>query len=179
VIDEAYADFTMEDTSLVESIAEFDNLIIVKSLTKTYAIPGLRLGYLLSSATIADAISSSKMPWSVNTLAIEAGNFIIKHLIKMPLPLNKLLGDTAALIKQLNNNTSIHIIPTHTNFFLCETTKSTATELKNFLLNEYGILIRDASNFRGLNAKHFRIATQTKSKNELLIEAIHKWSERF
>lgn len=176
VIDEAYVDFTNENISMVNELAQFSNLIIIKSLTKTYAIPGLRLGYILSNPSIINTILSFKMPWSVNTMAIEAGKFIVQNHIKSLLPLKELLCDTEELIQQLNKVEHINVLPTQTNFFLCETKKGTAEELKYFLLNEHGLLIRDASNFRGLTANHFRIATQTKEKNELLVKGIKQWT---
>lgn len=175
MIDEAYVDFTPEPVSMVEELIHFPHLILVKSLTKTHAIPGLRLGYIISNPTIIKHITSYKMPWSVNTMAIEAGKYIIHNRLNFPLPLEQLLTDTQQLIQQLRKQQQVEITPTHTNFFLCETKNGSAADLKSFLVNEYGILIRDASNFRGLNNKHFRIATQTAAKNELLINAVGQW----
>jgi threonine-phosphate decarboxylase len=176
VIDEAYVDFTSEDISMIPELVKFSNLIIVKSLTKAYAIPGLRLGYIISNSAAIKNILSCKMPWSVNTLAIAAGNYIVDNQVKLTLPLKQLLDDTHQLVQQLSENEYIKITPTSTNFFLCETTKGTAATLKSFLVNEYGLLIRDASNFRGLTNRHFRIATQTTAQNELLVKAIYQWT---
>ncbi|SFD48049.1 threonine-phosphate decarboxylase [Chitinophaga sp. CF118] len=171
VIDEAYIDFTRERASMVESIGK--NLIIVKSLTKTYSIPGLRLGYLLSDIAIIQKILKYKMPWSVNALAIEAGIYITQH--REALPLEILLQDTAELIKQLRQIDGITVLDSHTNFLLCRTNKGTAAALKLFLLDTYGILIRDAANFRSLSPAHFRVATQTSDKNALLVKGISTW----
>lgn len=168
VIDEAYIDFTKEQVSMVAYLSDYKNLMIVKSLTKTYSIPGLRLGYLLSNCT--DHIIPYKMPWSVNALAVEAGLYITRH--KETLPLDVLLNDTRELMLQLKQY--VTVFDSHTNFFLCHTDKGTAADLKLFLINE-GILIRDAANFRSLNSGHFRIATQTKELNALLIKGISKW----
>lgn len=179
VIDEAYVDFTNEQLSLVNELPYFENLILVRSLTKTYAIPGLRLGYILSTATAIKNISYCKFPWSVNTLAVVAGNYIVQHKARLVLPLTNLLNDTGELISQLNQLAGITANPTRTNFFLAETSKGTAAELKAFLLDRFGLLIRDASNFRGLTPKHFRIATQTSEKNELLLKGIRQWLARF
>lgn len=176
VIDEAYVDFTTADISMITELSRFSTLIIVKSLTKAYAIPGLRLGYIISNAALIKNITSYKMPWSINTLAIEAGKYIVRHQMSNPLPLKQLLDDTEQLIQQLNKNQHLKITATSTNFFLCEITKGTAAELKSFLVKEHGLLIRDASNFRGLGRNHFRIATQTTSKNQVLINAIYQWT---
>lgn len=174
VIDEAYVDFTKEKISMVPYLSGFNNLIIVKSLTKKYAIPGLRLGYLLSNPAIISNVLNYKMPWSVNALAIEAGLYIEQNRTT-PLPLDRLLKDTKELMEQLREY--VTVFDSHTNFFLCHTGKAPAADLKLFLLNE-GILIRDASNFKSLNAGHFRIATQTRDKNALLVNLIQEWITR-
>lgn len=170
VIDEAYVDFTKEKISMVTHLSDFSNLIIIRSLTKTYSIPGLRLGYLLSNAGIIHHILPYKMPWSVNALAIEAGLYISQH--KNSLPLDTLLYDTKELMQSLSQY--VTVFDSHTNFFLCHTDKGDAADLKLFLINE-GVLIRDAANFKSLNAGHFRIATQTRGKNALLIKLIEAW----
>ena len=171
VIDEAYVDFTAERASLAG--ADLPNLIIIKSLTKTYAIPGLRLGYLLSTPTNIRKIEASKMPWSVNALAIEAGLYIAGHREQLTWPVKELLADTQVLMAAL----SVHaeVLPTHTNFFLCRTLKGTAAELKAYLVEEHGVLIRDASNFKSLSPVHFRVATQCPEKNALLIKGLNAW----
>lgn len=179
IIDEAYIDFTKDSVSMIDLISQFENLIIIKSLTKTYSIPGLRLGYILSNSSIINKILSYKMPWSVNSLAIEAGMYIIKNCQEMLLPIDMLLNDTKILMNQLKKIENISVFETNTNFFLCKTNKGMAADLKQFLLNEYGLLIRDASNFKSLSPQHFRIATQTTNKNELLVKGIGAWMKSF
>ncbi|SDF49022.1 pyridoxal phosphate-dependent aminotransferase [Chitinophaga filiformis] len=179
VIDEAYIDFTTDAISLVTYIRLYPNLIIIKSLTKTYSIPGLRLGYILSNENIINHILPSKMPWSVNALAIEAGLFITRNRHDMSFPVSTLTLDTQALINGLNALGNISIGKTHTNFFLCKTDKGTAADLKQFLLRTAGLLIRDASNFKSLTPQHFRIATQRPEQNALLIKGIKAWMESF
>jgi threonine-phosphate decarboxylase len=175
VIDEAYVDFTKERISLVDSLADLPNLVIIKSLTKTYAIPGLRLGYILSSMEIIERITASKMPWSVNTLAIEAGLYIVANKAALTWKVDDLLQDTEVLMAALSIH--VNVMPTQTNFFLCELVRGTAAELKAYLVDEHGVLIRDASNFKSLSSKHFRIATQTPEKNATLIKGLNAWME--
>lgn len=176
VIDEAYVDFTVNEISMIHKINTFTNLLIVKSLTKTYAIPGLRLGYIISQEQNIQAILKNKMPWSVNAFAIEAGKFIVKNAESLALPLQTLLADTSVFMAELRQIESIEIYPTTTNFFLCQTKLKTAAELKEYLLTIHHLLVRDASNFRSLSAQHFRIATQTPENNQLLIKAIKQWT---
>jgi threonine-phosphate decarboxylase len=174
IIDEAYIDFTLQDVSMVAEIGAFDNLIIVKSLTKTYSIPGLRLGYLLSNEGMIQRVLQYKMPWSVNALAIEAGVYIVNHQAALALPVARLMADAQSLANALTPYVTVY--DSHTNFFLCKTDKGPAAALKLFLLHEYGILIRDAANFKSLGEGHFRVATQTPDKNALLIKGIRAWT---
>ena len=69
-------------------------------------------------------------------------------------------------------------MPTDTNFMLCELDKGTAAELKDWLAKNHGILIRDASNFRGLTPHHFRLATQSPEENDALVEAITQFFQQ-
>jgi threonine-phosphate decarboxylase len=176
VVDEAYVDFTLSRDSMVGSLEDLPNLIIIKSLTKTYAIPGLRLGYLLSNDSTIEKITASKMPWSVNALAIEAGLYITAHKATLTFDVRDLLQDTAALMAALSVH--VNVMPTNTNFFLCELVRGTAAELKAYLVEEHGLLIRDAGNFKSLGKRHFRVATQTADKNALLVKGINAWMER-
>lgn len=176
VVDEAYVDFTRDRGSMVGSLEDRPNLVIIKSLTKTYAIPGLRLGYILSSKEIIGRITASKMPWSVNTLAIEAGLYIAANKSALTWQVEDLLRDTEVLMAALRIH--VHVLPTQTNFFLCELVRGTAAELKTYLVEEHGVLIRDAGNFRSLSPKHFRVATQTPEKNALLIKGLNAWMEQ-
>lgn len=179
VIDEAYVDFTVDVISMVPYLDHYPNLIIIKSLTKTYSIPGLRLGYILSNQAVIEKVLPSKMPWSVNALAVEAGLFIAQHRQEMTLPVADLTWDTMELLSALNSIGDISARNTHTNFFLCHTTKGTAADLKLFLLQTSGLLIRDAANFKSLTPQHFRIATQRKEQNVLLVKGIKSWTEIF
>lgn len=176
VIDEAYVDFTSNVITMINEINTFPNLVLVKSLTKTYSIPGLRLGYIISQEQNILAIQLAKMPWSVNTMAIEAGKFIVENAADIALPLKRLLSDTLDLMNSLQQIENIEVYPTTTNFFLCQTKVKTAAALKKHLLNAHQLLIRDASNFKGLSPHYFRIAAQTPEQNQLLIDAIRQWT---
>lgn len=177
VVDEAFIDFTQSIESVIQLIKEYKNLIVLHSLTKTYAIPGLRLGYIAAHASLISKLLGFKFPWSVNAMALEAGHFIYDNFESIQLPLQKLLNDKEDFVRALANS-PIHITESYTHFFLAELAQGSAAELKSFLLAEYGLLIRDASNFRGLKQTHFRIATLTPDKNQLLVKALEAWKNR-
>jgi threonine-phosphate decarboxylase len=174
IVDEAFIEFTNAIPSVIRAITSLPNLVILRSLTKAFAIPGLRLGYIAAPAAIIEKIKALKMPWSVNAMALAAGHYIFDHYETLGLPLTNLLADRVAFVQQLQE-VSIKVIPSHTHFFCCETPSGTAGDLQRYLLDHHGILIRDAANFRGLSPRHFRLATGTPDRNQLLINALKEW----
>lgn len=178
VIDEAFIEFTINVPSLLALINTFDNLIIMRSLTKAFSIPGLRLGYMAANARVISTLLGCKMPWSVNAIAIEAGHYIFDHYAAAALPLTQLFNDKEQLLQQLRH-LSFTIDNSHTHFFLARMPFGTARQLKEYLIEKHGLLIRDASNFRGLTEQDIRIATLTKHKNELLTDALKEWMQHY
>jgi threonine-phosphate decarboxylase len=179
IIDESYADFTQIPCNSVSLIDQYPNLILLKSLTKGFAIPGLRLGYILSNPEFITKVQRYKMPWSVNALAIEAGNYFFMHWDDYSIPIYKWLHETSGLMDQISSIPGFNCHPSDTTFFIGTTAMGDATRLKSFLLDEYSILIRDASNFKGLTPSHFRICTQSHPENQLLTDALRKWTTLF
>lgn len=174
VVDEAFIEFTSSITSLVKLVESYPNLIVLRSMTKAYTIPGLRLGYICAQPFLINLLKTAKLPWSVNALALEAGHFIFDHFNTLQLPLQQLLSAKADFVQQLENS-GLSVYPSHTHFFLAEIPAGTAAGLKEYLLKRFNLLIRNAENFRGLNAQHIRIATLSPEKNNLLISALEQW----
>lgn len=175
VVDEAFIDFTVQINSSIPLISKYPNLLIMHSLTKAYAIPGLRLGYVVASEVLISKLKSIKQPWTVNTMALHAGKFIFENYQQIQIPLQDLLSEKENFVQELGQNSSLTIYQSTTHFFLVETLKDDAAKLKQFLIEKHGLLIRDASNFRDLTKQYFRVATLSPEKNNLLIEALDEW----
>jgi threonine-phosphate decarboxylase len=175
VVDEAYIEFTKCATSLVPLVQEHGNIVVVKSMTKRYAIPGLRLGYLMAGHKITDALKRMVMPWRINTLAIEAGIFCLQERDSEPFPVGRLLDESLRVQQDINRLKGFRVCPSSTTFFLVEGPVE-ASILKNRLAEEHGILIRDASNFRGLGERHFRVSVRAEEENNILINVLKQWS---
>jgi threonine-phosphate decarboxylase len=143
-------------------------------MTKQYGVPGLRLGYITAHKDVMTKIKKLRMPWSVNGLAIKAGKFLVKNNPEL-LDIRNYLKETKRLQDTIHSIEGITTFPTDTHFFLCQLESKKASALKLWLIENYGILIRDASNFRGLNQHHFRIATQSPDENNRLINALQEW----
>lgn len=173
VIDQAYWQFTQKEPLATNLVLKHPNLILIHSLTKRYAIPGLRIGYLYASAEIVLGINSYKQPWSVSTLALEAAKFIITSN-KDEFSLNEWLRVTDEFQNALADLDVLEIYPSETPFFLVKLLVGKASELKSFLL-ERGLLIRDATNFDLLEGEFIRINTLDEASNKLLINTLHQW----
>lgn len=174
VFDQSYGYFTNKKVWNIKEAAEYKNVILLHSMTKEYAVPGLRLGYITAHTDIVKQIEKFRIPWSVNALAIEAGKFLINNVTEL-LDIKNYLAETVRLQDKLKNIQGLKVFPTDTHFFLCKLENRKAFELKEYLIDNYGILIRDASNFRGLDESYFRIATQSPGENDLLVKALQEW----
>jgi threonine-phosphate decarboxylase len=178
VVDEAFIEFTSID-SLIPLTKKYNNLLILKSMTKYYSIPGLRLGYMVGSALLIERLKRFKQPWSVNAMALNAGHFIFDNIHKLAIQVQSILHEREVFTNSLKELKFIRVYPSSTHFFLCETLIGTSKELKAFLIAKYGILIRDASNFRGLGKGHFRLATLDSKQNQLLVKGIAEWIRNY
>ncbi len=172
VIDQSYGFFTQEALLTPAEAAGRPNVFQLHSMTKRYAMPGLRLGYVTAHPQLIEKIRAVRMPWSVNALAIEAGRYLVAHPDTAPIDLKALLAETQRLRARINAIPGVTAEPTQTHFFLCRLACGSAADLKQRLAENHGILIRDASNFEGLDEHCFRIATQTPAANDALAAAI-------
>ena len=183
IIDQSYEDYTWEPLLSAQTAIDMQNVIVIHSMTKRFAIPGLRLGYIIAPPAVIDRLRANYRPWAVNALAIEAGHWLLEdegehHSSEAPYyreEMKLLLAQAKYLQERLRGIFGIHVYPSSTNFMLCSIRQSTAAELKEYLLAQHGFLIRDASNFEGLSACHFRIATQLPEFNDELVEAIRTY----
>ena len=179
IIDQSYEDYTNMAMPTAQTAIEMQNVIVIHSMTKRFAIPGLRLGYIIAPRNVIARLRANSRPWAVNALAIEAGRWLLEHDVPhYREDMKRLLAQTQLLREQLLAIPGVSVCPTSTNFMLCCLQQGTAAELKDYLLEEHGFLIRDASNFEGLTPHHFRIAAQTETENEALVAAIKTFMEK-
>lgn len=176
VLDEAFIEFTTSVQTLIPLLARFDNLLIMRSLTKAYAIPGLRLGYVVACGPLIARLTAGKAPWTVSALATAAGHFIFEHFEAVQPPITQLLAERSTFAAQLAQAADLNVEPSHTHYFVAKLRHGTAADLKGWLLARHGLLIREAGNFRGLTPAHFRVSTQRPADNCLLINALREWT---
>ncbi|MEQ5800647.1 threonine-phosphate decarboxylase CobD [Halomonas sp. H10-9-1] len=179
VVDEAFIDFvTPPEESLAPLLARFDNLILLRSLTKLYALPGLRVGYLLASEPVVRQLQACQPPWSVNHLAADL--------------VAPLLADGAFLARTQQWLSSEHprlqsglvaagleVVPSRANFFLVRPAlepraasgQGHGAALFERLLRS-GILARHTHGFRGLDGDWLRVALRDRAANDRLLAVL-------
>lgn len=178
IFDQSYEYYTLKSLLGIKEAASFPNVILLHSMTKQYAIPGLRVGYFTASEGLTDDVRCRRMPWSVNSLAIEAAKYLLEEGDGISADIPQLLAERERLTNLLLATGMLEIWPTDTHYMLIKLRMGKAAALKDFLAVNHGILIRDASNFEGLDERFFRIATQTPEENDKLVKAISEWMEQ-
>ena len=175
VIDEAFMDFVEDDEnySVIKDAPFMDNLIVVRSLTKFYGFPGLRLGYLVANETIVNKLMRYKEPWTVNTIAQVAGMAAINDEEFATNTRQYVSGEKAFLYDGLTMIKGIQPFKPTVNFILVRVGDSgiISSEIQNLLLKN-NILIRDCSNFVGLDENYFCVAVKTREDNRKLLNAL-------
>ena len=173
MIDESFIDFAGDDRSFRQEVAHHPGLVICLSLTKFYAVPGLRIGAVFSSAAIADRLASVLYPWHVNgpvqrymaaavldtEYAAESRRLVAEERLRMMRRLEKLPG--------------IRVYPGTVNFLLLRLLDGSVSQLADALLAKH-IMIRQCGNYEGLDASFFRVAVRKKEENDYLLESLQE-----
>jgi L-threonine-O-3-phosphate decarboxylase len=173
VIDESFMDFLppTEQQSLIPFIAKYPNLVILRSLTKFYSLPGLRLGYCIAHPDRLNRWKSWRDPWPVNALAAAAAIAVLPDLEFQQLTWDWLAPARDRLFEGLKQVFGLHPYPGAANFILVRSGRS-VTELQTQLLQQHQILIRDCISFPELGDRFFRVAVRTISENDRLVAAL-------
>jgi cobyric acid synthase CobQ/L-threonine-O-3-phosphate decarboxylase len=172
VVDEAFADFVDHYETLAAKRAS--NVVVVRSMTKFYAIPGLRLGYAVADADIVKRMKEMQAPWSVNTLARAIGETALGDDEYAQRTRAFVAEQREKLGRALRSIPGLAVYPGRANFLLVriERPAIAAPQLAELLLQREGIAIRVCSNFDCLDDRFFRVAVRTNEENERLCRAV-------
>ena len=179
ICDEAFLSLTPngENESLIPLTKKFDNLIVIRSLTKLFSIPGLRLGYMISSSKMCQNLNRLRDPWPVNSLAIQAGIKLLSRKEEYEKWIKKIHNwiniEKQWITNELKKISQIKVHESTTNFLLIES-KDSLMESINYLSSKK-ILIRECSSFRFLDDKWARISLQTHEKNQIIAIELYKF----
>ena len=173
VVDEAFMDFLypQDPFSLVGMVKHYPNLVILRSLTKFYSLPGLRLGYAIGHPDRLSRWQQWRDPWAVNTLAIAAGVAVLDDHAFQTHTLQWLAEAQPLMFQQLSELPRCYPLPSVANFFLVRY-EGSVKALQDRLLKRYKILIRDCLSFPELGDRYFRVAVRTIAENEQLVAAL-------
>ncbi|HXG84203.1 MAG TPA: threonine-phosphate decarboxylase CobD [Pyrinomonadaceae bacterium] len=175
LLDEAFIDYAPEE-SLTRDAERFKNLVVLRSLTKFYGIPALRVGYAVSSTGLIKIFANQLSSWSVTTLAANAAEEAVKDFryAEETLEINRLERKfLSGSLKRIG----FRVFPSAANFLFLELPAPTdAARLRANLIKQNRIIIRDCSTYAGLEAGKFvRVAVRSRQDNELLVKAIYEY----
>lgn len=174
IVDEAFYDFLPEYEPIAQYINDYPNLLIIRSMTKMFAIPGLRLGYLLADPAVIKRVAGFQPHWSTNAIALKAGEWCLDS--------DSYIAETITLIEQerqrlfqFYQERNLQVSPTGINFYLLK--DSSINDQLPFLqyLVKRGIIPRHTVNFPGLEGRWLRFAIKGRSDNDKLMEAVDEW----
>lgn len=176
-VDENYIEFAEkgQETTLASMITKYDNLFVIRSVTKFFGMAGIRLGYGIAAPSLINKLENVRLPWSINSLASYAtlAAFNDKEFIEnTKVTITK---EREQLARNLGEIEGLSVYPSVTNFVLVKilNRKITSTKLKDLLAKEH-MLIRDCCTFMGLDDSYFRITVRSAKDNKKLTKAIER-----
>ena len=177
IVDETFMEFVYEEEkySLIKYINKYENLFILKAVTKFFGMPGLRLGYgVTSNKKLIENIYKYKEPWTVNSFADTLSNYIFNDKDYINNSKAYYLKERKYMLNALRKIKRLKAYDTDTNFILIKLEDKKAEELKLQLFKESNILIRDASNFVNLDESYIRIAIKGHNENQLILKELNR-----
>lgn len=177
VIDEAFVDFVEapERATLANDTIARENVVVLRSLTKMYSIAGLRLGYMVASAGLAQKVRAEKHPWSVNNIALEAGIAALGTADFAVSSAASLATEARRMHAEISGIAGLKAYKPSANYMLVEIEESgrsmTSAVLQVEMLRR-GIAIRDCGSYTGLDGRYFRVAVKRPEDNDRLLAAL-------
>jgi len=165
ILDEAYIDFVEKKWNSFD-LTEKDNVVVLRSMTKSYGLPGLRLGYIVACKEIIENLQIALPPWNVNIIAQKVGIAVLEKDEYLRQSLRQVLEANRFLVAELKR-LGFKVLPSDANYFLVRV--GNAPECRRSLL-KFGILVRDCTSF-GL-PEYIRISARTMPECEKLITDI-------
>ena len=186
-VDEAFIDFLKDGMkeSIINTKEDKQNLFVTRAFTKFFAIPGLRLGYgIYFDKNLEKTISENKEPWSVNNMAEMAGLTVLDDTEYIEKTLKWITEEKIYMYEKLNEINGIKPYKTEINFITVKIedklfSKGLNVKILREKMLEYSILIRDASNFKFLDERFFRLAIKNRKNNDRVIETLKKIFDDF
>mgnify|MGYP001458291209 CR=1 FL=1 len=181
ILDESFIDFAEENVrfSMIDSeiLQQYPNLIIIKSISKSYGVPGVRLGVLAcGNPQLISEIRKKSPIWNINSFGEYFLQIIGKYKNEYYKACNSICEERTRFYQELKKIKFLRVLPSMSNYFLCEVTQGfTATDLSKILLNNHQIFIKDCTGKKGFEGKNYvRIAVRDSADNTFLTEKLKK-----
>lgn len=180
IVDESFVDFADEPASLLSSdlLAQFPSLCVMKSISKSYGVPGLRLGILASADTqLIQALRRDVAIWNINSFGEFYMQIFNKYEKDYRRSCEKFRQERSIFLKELESVPDLRVFPSQANYFLCELTGAiTSADMTLRLLTDFNILIKDCSTKKGFpqGRQFIRLAIRDRNDNSLLTSALAK-----
>lgn len=175
ILDEAFIDFAEneEEVTFIREAASSDRLFVIRSMTKFYAIPGIRLGFVVARPDWIEAMGRLQVQWSVNFLAQRIGTEVLGDSRFASETKHWLREERAWLVSRLAS-IGCQTVPSDTNFLLFRLPKEAPFTIKDLqtAMGRKGVLIRDASLFPGLDSSYGRVAVRLRAENARLADTM-------
>jgi len=172
-VDECFIEFVSNSKeSIISRLKEFDNLFVLRSLTKSFGLAGLRVGYGLGSSQMIKVLQKIKIPWNVSGFAQNVAVRVLSDRLHLEKTRIVIARERKFLKESISKINGFSCYDSDVNFLLIKSRRDSKYIQKKLLKKH--ILIRDCSTFRGLNSKFIRVAVRTRHKNLKLVKALQK-----
>lgn len=169
-VDECFIELSDPKQSVIKEIRKFENLFVLRSLTKSFGLAGIRIGYGLGNKKLVTILNNIKIPWNVSGIAQKAASAALCYHNYLDKSSRIILKEKINLKNSISKINGFTCFNSDTNFILIKT-KTKSNILQKKLLRKK-ILIRDCNSFRGLDNNYIRIAVKTSKENKKLIKAL-------
>jgi len=171
IVDEAFVDFC-RSCSVLNDVAKSQSLIVIRSFTKFYAMPGLRIGYVVGPRDVVTRIRGLLPPWSVNSLAQAAALAALQDAAYRRRSLALIRQERVRLMSRLKGLPGVRLYPSHANFLLLELPPKYSAARVAEWCREQGVLVRNCHDFSGMNPRSLRVAVRRSKENDQLVKLL-------
>lgn len=173
VLDETFVDYC-EQRSMMPLLERYPHLVVLRSFTKFFALPGFRVGYLAGHPKTIETVRAAQPPWSVNTLAQAAALASMKDRTYISRTLRNNARDRLRFVEALTAIPGMIVYPSDANFLLAEVPGALSASRLAESLRQHGLLIRNCAAIPGLTRRTIRIAVRSSSENHRLVAALRR-----
>jgi histidinol-phosphate/aromatic aminotransferase/cobyric acid decarboxylase-like protein len=175
VIDESFIDFAEEEfiPSVVDEATRRENVIVLKSLGKNCGLHGIRAGYAVANPRLAQRLRTALPPWNVNAMTEALIRALSSHQAEYEFARRLAVADRRRMEQRLRSLPGVTVFPSRANFVYVQVPAAIdGVALRNWLLCEYGYLVRECGNKLGSDSSYFRLAARPAEQVEALVEAL-------